>query len=172
MVYRYQNALREDDELRKRLQFLRPVPRRVLPIALGCLCVGLVLLGRLDGGIGGYMFVFSGCLVGFLFAARFLKEHTVIRHWRAAVGTVLLFQKSGHSRRRIKYGFMGSDGIVNLGRAKGSARLPKEGATLGIDYRSDNPSRSLLLSQFLFDEFSEVRVLERTEPSEFQRTES
>ena len=173
MVYRYQNALREDDGLRQKLQLLRPVPRRVMPVALACLCAVPLLLARLEGGVGGYVFIFIGCLVAFLFAARFVQEHRVISNWRAAVGTVLLFQESGHRRgAQIKYAFRGSDGLVYLGRATGSARLPKEGATLGIVYRLDNPSQSLLLSQFWFYEFSPVVALEQTKPSELHSTES
>ncbi|SRR6266567_687126 len=173
MVYRYQNALRDDDGLRQKLQFLRPVPRRVMPIALVLICAVPLLLARLEGGVGRYVFIFFGCLVAFLFAARFVQERRVVRNWSAAVGTVLLFRRSGHGRgAQIKYAFRGSDGLVHLGSATGSVRLPKEGATLGIVYRSDNPSQSLLLSQFWFYEFSQTEAREQTEPPELHSTES
>jgi Protein of unknown function (DUF3592) len=173
MVYRYQNALRDDDGLRQKLQFLRPMPRRLIPIALACICAVPLLLARLERGVGRYVFIFFGCLVASLFAARFVHEYRVVRNWSTAVGTVLLFRKSGHRRgARIKYAFRGSDGLVHLGSATGSVRLPKEGATLGIVYRSDDPSQSLLLSQFWFYEFSQVEAREQTEPSEIHSTES
>src|SRR6266571_2810501 len=53
MVYRYQNALRDDDGLRQKLQFLRPVPRRVMPIALVLICAVPLLLARLEGASEG-----------------------------------------------------------------------------------------------------------------------
>jgi len=157
MVYRYQNALLEDDGLCQKLQFLHPVPRRVIPIALVCVCAVPFLLARLEGGIGKYVFIFFGCLVAILFAARFVQEHRIVRKWTATVGTVLLFRKSGQRRgAQIKYAFKGSDGLVHLGSATASVRLPREGTTLAIVYRSDIPSLSLLFSQFWFYEFSQV----------------
>ena len=166
MVYRYQNALRDDAGLRDALNNLRPEYRRILPLALACLCAVLLLLARTQKGLGRYVFIAAGSLAALLFAARFLAEHRIVSNWAAAVGTVLLFRKHRRRSAAIKYAFKGPDGLVYLGNATGSAFLPKEGATLGVIYRVDNPSRSLLLSKFLFYEFARVPMRGRTGPSE------
>jgi hypothetical protein len=90
----------------------------------------------------------------------------------AAVGTVIWFQKIQGRRRgaAIKYLFRASDGTLHLGNARGSMRLAKENKTLGIIYSADNPSRSMLLSQFWFYDFSQVATREGTDMSEVRQS--
>jgi hypothetical protein len=98
-----------------------------------------------------------GCIAPLLLAARFAGEYRIVRNWASAVGTVISFQKLTNRRRgaAIKYLFRGSDDLLHLGNATGSIRL-KDSKTLGIIYSRVRPSRSMLLSQFLFYNFVPV----------------
>ena len=73
------------------------------------------------------------------------------------MGTVISFQKLLNRRRgaRIKYLFRGSDGLLHVKNTTGNIRL-KDSKTVGIIYSRDGPSRSMLLSQFLFYDFVPV----------------
>jgi hypothetical protein len=158
MVYRYQNALRDDEKLLQTLACLRSERRRIGTIATACLCALPFFLARFEENIERYLLIGVGCLVLLLFTARFAIEHRIVRNWAAAVGTVIWFQKIQGRRRgaAIKYLFRASDGTLHLGNTTGSMRLAKENKTLGIIYSPDNPSRSMLLSQFWFYDFSPV----------------
>jgi hypothetical protein len=83
------------------------------------------------------------------------------------VGSVISFQKLMNSRRgaAIKYLFRGSDDLLHLGNAIGSIRL-NDSNTLGIMYSRDRPSRSMLLSQFLFYDFVPVATRDNARASE------
>ena len=166
MVYRYQNALLDDEGLRQKLGCLRP-EWRILSVAVACLCALPFLLARLEQSNGRYLLIGVGCLAPLLLAARFAGEYRIVRNWAAAVGTVISFQKLMNRRRgaAIKYLFRGSDGLLHLGNATGSIRL-KDSKTLGIIYSRDRPSRSVLLSQFLFYDFVPVATRESAKASE------
>ena len=166
MVYRYQNALLEDEGLRLRLECLRPERRRIMPIAMSCLCALPFFLARLEQNVGRFLLIAVGCLAPLLLAARFAEEYRIVRNWATAVGTVISFQKLTNSRRgaAIKYLFRGCDGLLHLGNTTGSIRL-KDTKTLGIIYSRDHPSRSMLSTQFWFYDFSPVAIPEGTEPS-------
>jgi hypothetical protein len=168
LVYRYQNALLDDDELRQKLECLRPVRRRILPIAMACLCALPFLLARLEQSAGRYLWIGVGCLAPLLLAAQFAAEYRIVRNWAAAVGTVISFQKLRRRSAAIKYLFRGSDGLLHLRNTTRSIRL-KETKTLGVIYSLDNPSRSMLLSQFLFYDFVSVATRESAKASEGAR---
>jgi hypothetical protein len=156
LVYRYQNALLDDERLRQKLEYLRPERRRIVPIAMACLCALPFFLARLEQSIGRYLLIGIGCIAPLILAARFAGEYRVVRNWAAAVGTVISFQKLTNRRgAAIKYLFRGSDGLLHLGNTTGSIRL-KDSKTLGIIYSRDRPSRSMLLSQFWFYDFAQV----------------
>jgi hypothetical protein len=167
LVYRYQNALLDDEKLRQTLERLRPERRRILPIAMACLCTLPFFLARLEQNVNRYLLIGVGCLAPLLLAARFAGEYRIVRNWTAAVGTVISFQKLMNRRRSaaIKYLFRGCDGLLHLGNATGSTRL-KDSKTLGIIYSRDRPSRSILLSQFLFYDFSPAASHESAKASE------
>jgi hypothetical protein len=158
MVYRYQNALLDDEALRRRLECLHPERRRILPIAMVCLCAIPLFLARFENSVFRYVLIGAGCLAPLIVATRFAGEYRIVRNWAAAVGTVIWFQKLRNRRGGygavIKYLFRGADGLLHLGKASGSIRLVTDRKTLGIIYSRDNPSRSMLLSQFWFYDFS------------------
>ena len=168
MVYRYQNALLDDEELRQKLECLRPVRRRILPIAMACLCALSFLLARLEESAGRYLWIGVGCPAPLLLAAQFAAEYRIVRNWAAAVGTVISFQKLRRRSAAIKYLFRGSDGLLHLRNTTRSIRL-KGTTTLGVIYCLDNPSRSMLLSQFLFYDFVPVTTRESAKASEGAR---
>jgi hypothetical protein len=169
LVYRYQNALLEDEGLRLRLECLRPQRRRIMPIAMACLCAVPFFLARFEQNGGRYLLIGLGCLALLLLAAKFAGEYRIVRTWAAAVGTVISFQKFRRRRSMgaaIKYLFGGSDGLLHLGNATCDIRVLKDRKTLGIIYCSDDPSRSMLLSQFWFYDFSPVAARESARASE------
>jgi hypothetical protein len=111
----------------------------------------------------------AGCLAPLILATQFAGEYRIVRNWAAAVGTVIWFQKLRNRRGNgavIKYLFRGADGLLHLGKTTGSIRLVANRETLGIIYCRDNPSRSMLLSQFWFYYFSPTATREGTERSE------
>ena len=170
MVYRYQNALLDDEALRGKLESLRPVRRRIVPIAMAFLCALPFFLSRLEENVGRYLLIGVGCLAPLLLAARFAEEYTIVRSWAVAVGTVISFQKLTNRRRgaAIKYLFRGCDGLLHLGNTTVGVQL-KDTKTLGIIYCRNKPSRSMLLSQFWFYDFSPVATWEATQPAEVGR---
>jgi hypothetical protein len=166
MVYRYKDALLDDERLRQKLECLRPERRRIIPIAMGCLCALPFFLARLEPSVGRYLLIGVGCLAPVLLAAKFAREYRIVRNWAAAVGTVISFQKLMNRRRgaTIKYLFRGCDGLLHVGNTTGSIRL-KDSKTVGIIYSRDRPSRSMLLSQFLFYDFVPVATRESAKAS-------
>ena len=167
MVYRYKNALLDDERLRQKLECLRPERRRIIPIAMACLCALPFFLARLEQSVGRYLLIGVGCLAPLLLAAKFAREYRIVRNWTAAVGTVISFQKLMNRSRgaTIKYLFRGCDDLLHVGKATGSVRL-KDSKTVGIIYSQDRPSRSMLLSQFLFYDFVPVATRESARASE------
>jgi hypothetical protein len=133
---------------------------------MACLCALPFFLARLEQSNGRYLLIGVGCLAPLLLAARFAGEYRIVRNWAAAVGTVISFQKLMNRRRgaAIKYLFRGSDGLLHLGNATVSIRL-KGSRTVGIIYSRDKPSRSMLLSQFLFYDFVPVATRESAKAS-------
>jgi hypothetical protein len=131
---------------------------------MACLCAVPFFLARLEQNVGRYFLIGVGCLTPVLLAARFAGEYRIVRNWAAAVGTVISFQKLMNRRQgaAIKYLFRGCDGLLHLGNTTSSARL-KDSKTLGIIYCRDKPSRSMLLSQFWFYDFSPVAAREGSE---------
>lgn len=169
MVYRYQNALLEDEGLRRSLGCLRPERRRIVAIAMACLCALPFFLARLEQNVVRDVWIGVGCLAPLLLAARFAVEYRIVSNWAAAVGTVIWLQKSRPRHgvgATVKYLFRGSDGILHLGKSTCSIRSLKDSKTLGIIYSRDKPTRSMLLHKFWFYEFSPVAGREGTEPSE------
>jgi hypothetical protein len=156
MVHRYQETLNQDDELSQRLACLRVERRRILPFALALLPVTLFGTAVAIHDRTSLILVVVGCAAAASVTTKFFRERRIIQgRWSATVGTVLSRRRTGGRRGvQIKYGFRSADGKVCLGKAVGGVRLPQEGATLGILYDTDRPSRSLPLSKFLFCEFS------------------
>jgi hypothetical protein len=158
MVYRYQELLREDPDLSGKLTQLRVSPRRVLPFAVGALCLTLFALATFIHDMIRIVPLIFGCAVALGMPMQLLKERRIVQGWSASVGTVVSRWKAGRSGKRsrfgIKYAFRAADQQIYLGQASGGAGMPKNGAPLAIIYRSDNPSRSLPVSQFMFHEFS------------------
>jgi hypothetical protein len=104
LVYRYQNALLDEEGLRLRLECVRAERRRGAPIATACLGALTFFLARLEQNVARYLWIGAGCLATLLLAARFAQEDRIVRNWAAAVGTVLWFQKVRNRR---------SNGAVN-----------------------------------------------------------
>ncbi len=138
-----------------------------MPVAMGFLCALPFFLARLEQSVGHYLLIGVGCIAPLLLAARFAGEYRIVRNWAVAVGTVISFQKLTNRRRgtAIKYLFRGSDDLLHLGNATGSIRL-KDSKTVGVIYSRDTPSRSMLLSQFLFYDFVPVTTRESTQAPE------
>jgi hypothetical protein len=167
LVYRYQNALLDDERLRRRLESLHPERRRSIPIAIACLCAVPFVLATLEDSVRMYLWIGVGCIAPLFVAVRFAEEYRIVRNWAAAVGTVIWFQKlqGRRSGAAIKYLFRASDGALHLGNATSGIRLARESKTLGIIYSRENPSRSMLVSQFWFYDFSAVSAREGDEAS-------
>jgi hypothetical protein len=54
---------------------------------------------------------------------------------------------------RIKYVFLSSDNKLHVDNVSGAASMPKEGQSLPLAFKLDDPSISLPLSSFWFYEF-------------------
>jgi hypothetical protein len=138
---------------------------------MACLCAVPLFLASFEESVGRYFWIGIGCLAPLFLAAKFAGEHRIVRNWAPAVGTVIWFQKLQGRRRgaAVKYLFRASDGALHLGNATSSVRVAKESKTLGIIYSRDNPSRSMLLSQFWFYDFLPGAAGEENEASNVAR---
>ncbi len=159
MVFRYANALRDDEALGQKLLGLRMEPRRWAFVAAGLICGSLLIAASIVHGFDRVLPGFFGsCVLAFSFA-EFAKEHKIVQNWSASVGTVLNFRKFQYKKgARIKYAFRASNGLVHLGRFTGNSRLPKEGATLVVLYHSAQPDKNHPLFGFLFYKSSFNRI--------------
>jgi hypothetical protein len=155
MVFRYQELLREDEDLGKRLDRLEASPRRFLPLALAALCTTFFVIAALVHDWVRVVPLVLGCATAVGIPIKFMNERRIVQRWSSAVGTVLSRWKTGRRYEvRIKYAFRAADRQIYVGQASGGAGLPKDGATLAVIYNSDDPSSNLPLSRFLFYEFS------------------
>jgi|SRR5580692_3001536 hypothetical protein len=156
MVYRYQKLLREDEDLRAKMQFLRPVPRTIPMIAVGLGCF-IPLMLAVFSGTGRFPLIIFGCVCLFSAGTQLVQELWIIRSWSSAVGTVFSWHRINLGRRsgaQIRYAFRTSNDRIYVGKTSGGLKLPGEGKTLGVLFRSENPERNLPISQFWFYGFS------------------
>ena len=85
---------------------------------------------------------------------RFKRKHAIVSDHGKAVGTGLVHKRLGARRgARIKYGFLSADNKLHVGNVGGTPFMPKEGQSLPIVYKLEDPSISLPLSSFWFYEF-------------------
>jgi hypothetical protein len=84
------------------------------------------------------------------------REHAIVSDYGKAVGTVLVHKRLGARRgARIKYGFLSVGNKLYIGNVGGTLFMPKEGQSLPIVYKLEDPLISLPLSSFWFYEFPE-----------------
>jgi len=154
-VGRYRSLLVKNDFLEQRLALLPgPVFRKILIIGILCLCVVLLYFFAVEHGLSRifYLVFATAILVGCLL--QFKREHKIVSDCGKAVGTVLVHKTLGPRRRaRIKYGFLSADNKLHVGNVGGTPFMPKEGQSLPIVYKLEDPSVSLPLSSFWFYEF-------------------
>jgi hypothetical protein len=155
MVFRYQELLREDDDLVRRLARLQASPRRFLPFALAALCITFFVTAALVHDWVRVVPLVFGCATAVGLPIEFMNERRIVQRWSSSIGTVLSRWRTGRRYEvRIKYAFRAADRQIYVGKASGGVGLPNDRETLAIIYNSDDPSRNLPLSRFVFYEFS------------------
>jgi hypothetical protein len=155
-VGRYRSLLVKNDFLDQQLALLpSPILRKLLIGGILFLCVVLLYFVDVEQGLSRLFYlafataIFMGCLL------RFKREHAIVNDCGKAVGTVLMRTKLEGRRRgvRIKYVFLSSDDKLHVGNVSGAASMPKEGESLPIVFKLDDPSISLPFTSFWFYEF-------------------
>jgi hypothetical protein len=155
-VGRYRCLLVKDDFLDQQLALLpSPVLRKLLISGILFLCVVLLYFVDVDQGLSRLFYlafataIFMGCLL------RFKREHAIVSDCGKAVGTVVMHTKLEGRRRgaRIKYVFLSADNKLQVGNVSGTSSMPKEGQSVPIVFKVEDPSISLPLTSFWFYEF-------------------
>ncbi len=158
----------EDPALEERLRSVAVRKRRVLPVALACLCATLLIFAVIEPTMGRYWLALFGSVVALISTLGFAKERRIVAKLSAGSATVTAFRKVRRGSK-IRYAFKANDNKVYLGRASGGPFLPKEGRTLGVAYNVDDPARNLPFSQFWFYEFTFATTVKFTEQNELAR---
>lgn len=149
-------SLVKNDFLDQQLALLpSPVLRKLLISGILFLRVVLLYFVDVEQGLSRLFYlafataIFMGCLL------RFEREHAIVSDCGKAVGTVVMYTKLEGRRRgaRIKYVFLSSDNKLHVDNVSGAASMPKEGQSLPLAFKLDDPSISLPLSSFWFYEF-------------------
>ena len=154
-VGRYRSLLVKNDLLEQRLALLPgPVLRRTLITGVLCLCVVLLYFFAVEKGLSRLFYLVFATAILMECLRRFKREHAIVSDCGKAVGTVLAHKRLGAKRgARIKYGFLSADNKLHVGNVGGTPFMPKEGQSLPIVYKLEDPSISLPLSSFWFYEF-------------------
>lgn len=151
-VGRYRSLLVKNDLLEQRLALLPgPVLRKILVTGILCLCVVLLYFFAVEQGLPRlfYLVFATAILMGCLL--RFKREHAIVSDCGKAVGTVLVHKRLGRGAR-IKYGFLSADNKLHVGNVGGTPFMPKDGQSLPIVYKLEDPSISLQLPSLWFYE--------------------
>jgi hypothetical protein len=89
---------------------------------------------------------------------RLQKERVLLNDYELVVATVSQWTKTdsthGGYSYSVRYRFLARDGKVYLGSGSTQRELPKEGETLPILYRRDDPSKNEALATFWFFRFT------------------
>ena len=155
IIGRYRNLLAKDDALEERLKRLSsPVPRRALICGIPCLCAVLVYFFVFERGLSRFFYLIFAAAILWDCLLRFRREYAIVGHYGKAVGTVSAHHRMGPRRgARIKYSFLSADDKVHIGGVGGTAFLPKEGQTLAVLYKLEDPTINLPLASFWFYRF-------------------
>ena len=154
-VGRYRSLLVKNDFLEQRLALLTgPVLRKILIGGILCLCVVLLYFFVVEQGLSRLFYLAFATAILVECLLRFKREHAIVGDCGKAVGTVLEHKRLGARRgARIKYGFLSADNKLHVGNVGGTPFMPKEGQSVPIVYKLEDPSISLPLSSFWFYEF-------------------
>jgi len=145
----------KNDLLEQRLALLPgPVLRKILITGILCLCVVLLYFFAVEQGLSRLFYLVFVTAILMECLLRFKREHAIVSDCGKAVGTVLAHKRLGARRgARIKYGFLSADNKLHVGNVGGTRFMPKEGQSLPIVYKLEDPSISLPLSSFWFYDF-------------------
>lgn len=156
-VGRYRSLLVKNDFLERRLALLpSPFLREKLISGILCLCVVLLYFFAVEQGLSRLFYLAVATAILMVCLLRFKREHAIVSDYGKAVGTVLVHKRLEARRGApIKYGFLSAGDKLHLGNVGGTPFMPKEGQSLPIAYKLEDPSISLPLSSFWFYEFPE-----------------
>jgi hypothetical protein len=147
----------KNDFLERRLELLpSPVLRKILISGILGLCVVLLYFFAVEQGLSRFFYLAVAAAILMECLLRFKREHAIVSDYGKAVGTVLVHKRLGPRRgARIKYGFLSAGNKLYLGNVGGTPFMPKEGQSLPIVFKLEDPSISLPLSSFWFYKFPE-----------------
>ena len=159
-VGRYRSLLVKNDFLERQLTLLpSPVLRKILISGILGLCVVLLYFFAVEKGLSRFFYLAVAAAILMECLLRFKREHAIVSDYGKAVGTVLVHKRlvrlAARRGARIKYGFLSAGNKLYLGNVGGTPFMPKEGQSLPIVYKLEDPSISLPLSSFWFYEFPE-----------------
>jgi hypothetical protein len=151
----YKKLLVKDEVLEKRLARLSdPVLRITRILGIPVLCAVLLYWFVTESGISRFVLLFIVAVFLFMGTVQLKREYAIVAHYGKAVGTVFVREKPGLRRGvRIEYGFLSADDKLYIGEVSGSAFLPKEGQTIPVVYKIEDPSISLPVGSFWFYDF-------------------
>ena len=154
-VGRYRSLLVKNALLEQRLALLPgPVLRKIL--ITGILCLVLLYFFAVEQGLSRFFYLVFATAILMECLLRFKREQAIVSDCGKAVGTVLVHKRLGTRRgTRIKYGFLSADNKLLVGNVEGTPFMPKEGQSLPIVFKLEDPSISLPLSSFWFYKFPE-----------------
>lgn len=151
----YRKLLVKDDALEKWIARLSdPVLRIGRICAIPTLCAVLLYFFVTERGFSRFLLLVFAAVILWQCRVRFTREHAIVTHYGKAVGTVFVREKLGRRRGvRIEYGFLSADDKLYIGKVDGSPFLPKEGQTIPLIYKIDDPSINLPVGSFWFYDF-------------------
>jgi hypothetical protein len=147
----------KNDFLEQRLALLpSPVLRKILIRGILGLCVVLLYFFAVEQGLSRLFYLAAAAAILMECLLRFKREHAIVCDYRKAVGIVLVHERLGARRGvRIKYGFLSAGNNLYIGNVGGTLFMPKEGQSIPIVHKLEDPSISLPLSSFWFYKFPE-----------------
>lgn len=150
----YRSLLVRNELLEQRLARLpAPVLRKILISGILVLCVFLLYCSAIEQGLPRLVYLAIATVVFVGGLLRFRREHAIISDCGKAVGTVFEHIRLPSRRgARIKYGFLSTGDKLSLGTVGGTPFMPKEGESLPVAYKLEDPSINLPFSSFLFYE--------------------
>jgi hypothetical protein len=150
----YRKLLVKDDALEKRLARLSdPVLRIARILGIPAFCAILLYWFVAESGVSRFLLLFIVAVFLLMGTVQLKREHAIVAHYGKAVGTVFVHEK-GWPRRgvRIEYVFLSADDKLYIGEVSGSA-FPKEGQTIPVVYKIEDPSINLPVGRLWFFEF-------------------
>ena len=143
-----------------RLQTLQPNFRVSVAIGFALVCVTLVAMGYIRGGVPGAALAGLGLLAAIFLAIHYRKERILANSHQTATGVVKEYTMRGKynphlwgGMPHIKYSFVAFDQKLYEGQAGWNVQDLREGTRIAVFYDPTNPRLNLPVVGFIFYSF-------------------